>query len=264
MNSTRTIGILSALLGLSAFIGVLVLAPVDIPQRRSARTATPPIGQLIRSLRTALIEDRPLAALNLAEQAVEHHPSQPDAWMWLGIIADLNRDRATAVASGQRQLELLENVHSRARVEVPSYTAGSDQLYRLAWGHLLMGRESEARSRFADAARALEQETEEGSTQFSEYNLACYRAMAGELDRAAEHFEKAVENGYRYDNGWWKIDPDLDPIREHPAFRRAAARVEAYLTRTENPPTSRPPAQTQEESQPEQEAGRTTESTGSG
>lgn len=242
MNSARTIGIISALLGLAAFVGVLVLAPVDAPRRRQATPATPGLNQLIGSIRAALAEDRDRAALNLAENAIEQHPDRPDAWMWMGITAELNRDPTTATQAGRLQLELLGNAESLPNPEVSGWTAVSDRLYRLGWGHRLIGEEPEARVFFSRAADALEQETRGGPSQFAEYNLACYRALAGQHDRAAAHFARAVELGYARDNGWWRADPDLDPIRGHPVFVAAgnalSERVAARRTDQTPPPAA--------------------------
>ncbi len=229
MNNSRSIMAVSLFLGIVAFMGVLTLAPVDSPQRRTPSPSSPGLSQLIGSIRTALVEDRILGAVNLAENAVTLHPERADAWMWLGITAERNGDPTTAMDAGRVQLELLGEPDRVPDAPVSGWTAVSDRLYRSAWAHRLVGEEERARSLFAQAGDALEREAGIHATQFSEYNLACYRALAGEHDRAADHFARAVDNGYRFDNGWWDADPDLDPIREHPVFRRAAERLRERL-----------------------------------
>jgi mannose-6-phosphate isomerase-like protein (cupin superfamily) len=54
------------------------------------------------------------------------------------------------------------------------------------------------------------------------YNLACYDAMAGELDAAFEHLRAAVElNGDQVMN-WLPHDTDLDALRGDPRFEELA------------------------------------------
>jgi tetratricopeptide (TPR) repeat protein len=226
-RTTHSIAIVSALLGLGAFIAVVVFAPVDTPRgRRSAAPNTPRLDQSIQSIRTALVDGRSIASVNIAQNVVSKHPDEPDAWMWLAIVADRFGDPITAMDAAQRQLELLSDPDRAAREGRSSFTAGSEHAYRVAWGHRVLGDTATARTNFAKAADLLEEESGAGETQFAQYNLACYRAMAGQHDRAADHFARAVEAGYGRDNGWWQTDPDLDPIRAHPVFVAAAERLE--------------------------------------
>ena len=47
------------------------------------------------------------------------------------------------------------------------------------------------------------------------YNLACYWALAGEIDRAMEYWKGCVEGGYDLgtEGGWWRVDPDFEDLR---------------------------------------------------
>jgi adenylate cyclase len=51
---------------------------------------------------------------------------------------------------------------------------------------------------------------------------ACFFSLAGEIDRALDLLERAVEGagGHR---GWIAHDTDLAPLREHPRFRALLA-----------------------------------------
>ena len=49
------------------------------------------------------------------------------------------------------------------------------------------------------------------------YNLACYAALAGRREPALEHLRRAVELDPQ-SREWAAEDPDLDPIRDDPAF----------------------------------------------
>jgi TolB-like protein/Tfp pilus assembly protein PilF len=56
------------------------------------------------------------------------------------------------------------------------------------------------------------------------YNSACVFSVAGEIERALECFEKAINTGYA-NRGAALNDPDLDPIRGHPRFRMLVDRL---------------------------------------
>jgi tetratricopeptide (TPR) repeat protein len=56
------------------------------------------------------------------------------------------------------------------------------------------------------------------------YNLACSYSLSGELDRAANALEKALQLGYR-DFDWLAKDPDLKPLRTHAAFDELRAKM---------------------------------------
>ena len=49
------------------------------------------------------------------------------------------------------------------------------------------------------------------------YNCACLYARLGETATALGTLEQAMSKGYA-DDGWLKHDPDLDVLRDHPAF----------------------------------------------
>src|SRR5215831_12644617 len=50
------------------------------------------------------------------------------------------------------------------------------------------------------------------------YNLACSYSLTGNVDRAADALEKALQFGYR-DFKWLAKDPDQRTLRKHPLFR---------------------------------------------
>jgi hypothetical protein len=56
------------------------------------------------------------------------------------------------------------------------------------------------------------------------YNLACALAQADEPRQAVAAFERAVEAGFA-DHDHVAGDPDLDPIRDRKAFKKAVARM---------------------------------------
>jgi len=56
------------------------------------------------------------------------------------------------------------------------------------------------------------------------YNLACSYSLSGEIDRAANALEKALQLGYR-DFDWLAKDPDLKPLRTQPVFDDLKAKI---------------------------------------
>jgi tetratricopeptide (TPR) repeat protein len=59
------------------------------------------------------------------------------------------------------------------------------------------------------------------------YNLACAHARAKRIDKAIAALKKAFEVGYD-DVGWMKKDPDLDNLRDAPAYRALLERLERH------------------------------------
>jgi cytochrome c-type biogenesis protein CcmH/NrfG len=56
------------------------------------------------------------------------------------------------------------------------------------------------------------------------FHFACSLAATGQLEKAAEALEMALDLGYR-DVQWVSEEPQLEPLRKHPAFRRIRARL---------------------------------------
>lgn len=71
------------------------------------------------------------------------------------------------------------------------------------------------------AGRALEIDPRDAGVK---YNVACLYALEDRPEEAIQCLEDAVEGGFG-NRDWIEHDPDLDPIREHPRFRRILERV---------------------------------------
>ena len=56
------------------------------------------------------------------------------------------------------------------------------------------------------------------------YNLACLHCEAERYEEAVDYFERAIEAGYA-SREWIDKDSDLDPIRDHPRFQAALAKL---------------------------------------
>jgi len=56
------------------------------------------------------------------------------------------------------------------------------------------------------------------------YNIACFFAMSGDIDRSLALLERAVESGWG-DRAWLETDSDLDSLREDPRFKALVDRI---------------------------------------
>lgn len=235
MTAARTITIISVLLALMSFLVVLFAAPTP-DRRRPARQATPEPSTVatIQQIRTALAENRPTTALSLAKVATEARPRNTDAWLWLAYTQSRFGDPQLA---NQAATQLLDILASRT---VDTDQQSSNHVYQRAWAFEVLGRTDESRTEFARAAEALDQEVSELRNELIEYNLACYRAMAGDIDAACTHFENWVRLGGDLGRGWWAADPDLEPIREHPRFVAALQYVPPVRTQDDRNNAIRP------------------------
>jgi tetratricopeptide (TPR) repeat protein len=84
--------------------------------------------------------------------------------------------------------------------------------FRVGWAHLRLGS-------FDDAIVAFQSAADHGYwVAASTYNVACAAARNGELDRALEALQKALELGFE-DSALLRGDPDLDNVRGDPRFQ---------------------------------------------
>jgi adenylate cyclase len=63
------------------------------------------------------------------------------------------------------------------------------------------------------------------------YNLACSMAKMGELDQAIALLTPVFQVAQAQNLNWFKVDSDLDPIRDDPRFKAMLAQAEARLTK---------------------------------
>ena len=120
-------------------------------------------------------------------------------YFWLGLALDQAGQTAAAVRAYEEGVRLS-----------PREPLG---LAFLAHGLARAGRADQARARLAelDALRA--------QRYVSAYDLAVIHLALGQTDSALE----LLEQGYRERTHWMAllgVDPRMDPLRDHPAFRR--------------------------------------------
>ena len=61
------------------------------------------------------------------------------------------------------------------------------------------------------------------------YNLACGMIKLGEMDEALELLEPVFGTAQVQSLNWWKVDTDLDPLRDDPRFEAMLAEAQARL-----------------------------------
>ena len=74
------------------------------------------------------------------------------------------------------------------------------------------------------AGRALQLEPDDPNVG---YNVACVYSLAGELDEALDHLERASGQGENL--AWMESDTDLDPLRDLPRFKELLQRLHSVV-----------------------------------
>ena len=150
-------------------------------------------------------------AEKMFRKAIEVNPADYQAPMFLaqaytslGRKHDEMRVRLSALDTIQRHLEM--NPHD------------TRALYFGAQNLCLVG-ENEKGMELAE--RALGQDQDEPVVL---YNVACFYALQGDVDRAIELLTTAVENGWG-DREWLETDSDLDTLRKDSRFKALLAKI---------------------------------------
>lgn len=152
-------------------------------------------------------------AAELFLRATEIQPDSYDAWALLaGLLRGLGREEESQEAqrrgaeAAQRALELNPD-------DVRALYLGANCL-------LMIG-QRERGIEWADRAAATDPDD-----PGVHYNLACFYGLAGEIDTALDHLDRAIDLGYSQ-REWIENDADLDPVRDHPRYSSLLARLAA-------------------------------------
>ncbi len=151
-------------------------------------------------------------AARLFEQASRVKPEDIQSLMLLGLTCRTLglTDRAESAYRGA-----LERGHRHVELNPDDARA----LYLVAQAHIELGEKAKGLE-WGRRARALGPED-----PYVLYGITCLFTQVGEVEEAAAHFEQAVRAGFR-NRAWIEMDPDLDPIRDHPRYRAALATLE--------------------------------------
>ena len=125
-------------------------------------------------------------------------------------------DREAAARAAQRTL---------ARVE-RTIVAEPDHGLALSFGvtALAVLRENDRAKEWANRAMLLDPENYNLM-----YNLACGMIKLGEMDEALKLLDPVFRDAQVQSLNWWRVDADLDPLRDDPRFKAMVATAEARL-----------------------------------
>jgi len=159
---------------------------------------------------------------------LEDHSGSPGDWNRLGemhLMDGQTESARTAFARAeQRYVELATRPPRSPRDQDPNYIASL--WHEIGWLRLeRLDDEPGAREAFKEGSEIIDVFIRLSPMRNPLYNLACYRAMAGDHDLAIDAFARAIDAGYenhRYASG----DRDLDSLRDDPRFQQLMARID--------------------------------------
>ncbi|MGV6813683.1 MAG: tetratricopeptide repeat protein [Phycisphaerales bacterium] len=228
----RHVFVVSALLGAGTFVYLVGFAPMDEARfkRAGAINQTPSRAGMILSVRRAMSMGRLQSADRICDALMEQYPEEPSAYFWRATVYRQLGEPDSAAEIWRlmdREMTGLDSWDAR-------YTQGQLDYFR-AWAKVGIGDQASARALFTKIADELEAQsggaTGEVVGSGNLYNLACYRSMAGDIESAMGHWERAVELGYGQDNRWWMVDPDLEPLHGLDRFWEIGSRIDLDLSR---------------------------------
>lgn len=180
------------------------------------------------------------------EHAIKLNPNLFDAYYYYGLACSSNSDFETAEKMFQKAVEVnpadyqapmflaqaytsMGRKHDEMRVRLGALETiqrhlemnphDTRALYFGAQNLCLVG-ENEKGVELAE--RALGQDQDEPVVL---YNVACFYALQGDIDRAIELLTTAIANGWG-DREWLETDSDLDTLRQDNRFKALLAQIE--------------------------------------
>lgn len=151
--------------------------------------------------RTALHQGRHRRALELFERAAEVNPDDYQSPLIAAPIYRSLGHEDKAVEAERRGVALAERHLEDYPDNARAYFLASSALWNL-------GRREDA---YAWNDRAIAIDPEDPSTR---YNIACFYAQVGEIDRAFELLENSITS-----RSWAENDPELKPLHADPRFK---------------------------------------------
>ena len=166
--------------------------------------------------RCAGAEHRHADAVRYLERAAEAAPL--DFWALGMVIAEYESigDKPGAASAARRALDRIEGI----------VTDQPDHGSALRFGNMALIALGERERALEWAERALLLDPDNNNLH---YNLACGLLKIDATERALDLLERVMRVSQPEALQWMKVDPDLDPIREHPKFMAMLAEAEARL-----------------------------------
>jgi TolB-like protein/Tfp pilus assembly protein PilF len=156
---------------------------------------------------------KPERAVEMYEKAVALRPDDYQSLAFAATAYHGMRDQARMVDTARRMVAAAEHALS--------LNPGDSRALYL--GAIMLERIGDSRRGQEWAQRALQIDP---SHPVMLYNIACFHALAGRVDLALDHLERAMELGFHHSE-WLRTDPDLGNVREHPRFIELLQKVES-------------------------------------
>ena len=151
--------------------------------------------------RTAVHQGRYRRALELFERAAEVNPDDYQSPLIAAPIYRSLGNEDKAMEAERRGVALAERHLEDYPDNARAYFLATSALWSL-------GRKEDA---YAWSERAIAIDPVDRATR---YNIACFYAQVGEIDKAFEYLENAITS-----RTWAENDPDLEPLRADPRFK---------------------------------------------
>jgi tetratricopeptide (TPR) repeat protein len=114
--------------------------------------------------------------------------------------------------------------------------------HKIGATYLKMGRTEDADRHFAAAWKAFKGRLARGADDpFTKYYIAALSALRGEPDRALRYFAETLEQLPALNRARARVDPDFDPVRDHPQFKALLASEGETTTDSPNESTAGQP-----------------------
>jgi serine/threonine protein kinase/tetratricopeptide (TPR) repeat protein len=163
--------------------------------------------------RTLQVQQKHEQAVGMYERAVE---IRPDDYQALSFVTSAYR----AIGNREKAREAARRLVETAATALSLNPGDARALYLGAISLEVLG---ESRKAQEWAQRALQIDA---SHPVMLYNIGCFHAVAGRVDVAIDHLERAVELGFHHGD-WFVTDSDLGNVRDNPRFKELLQKVES-------------------------------------
>ena len=162
--------------------------------------------------RSCRVQGKMEKAAKLFEEACRVRPGDYQAKSFLASAYEALGYEAKAENAYRESLVLLQKHLEHNPDDARALYLGANTLVKLG--------EREEGLKWAEKSLAIE-----SNNPLLIYNLACIFSLVGEIEKAIDYFEQAINSGYT-NYAWVKTDMDLDPLRSHPRFQALIEKLE--------------------------------------